>query len=489
MPPANPWRAPLTDLGQHALLDHWEQLPTASQERLAAQLAALDWSLLARLRARLEPTNSAANENWADVAARAKPPHAATAHKATPQNPDPRSSAWEAGADALARGEVGAILVAGGQASRLKCAGPKGMFPIGPVSRATLYQILAEQLVAVRQRFGGAVPLYVMTSDATHEPTRAFFRAHANFGLPSHDVSFFCQGTLPAWHSTTGNLLLEAPDRLALSPDGHGGLLPALVRSGLLDDMAARGLQQLFYFQVDNPLVRVCDPDMIGHHRLQRADLTTKVVQKLSTTEKMGVVVELDGRTQLLEYTHLNDLAPEIRDRRTADGRPVFWAGSIAVHVFDRAFLSRVARACDDLPFHAAHKPLPSFDPERPAAIAAVPAVKFERFIFDIFPRAERVLVVETNRADEFAPLKNDDSAGYDCPRTVQTQMIALHTQWLTQAGVAVEPGVPVEIGPLWAWESRDLARKDLPARVSAPRYFTAASVAHDERSRLRERA
>src|SRR5262249_20072152 len=153
-------------------------------------------------------------------------------------------------------GEVAVLVVAGGQGSRLGFDHAKGMFPIGPVSHKSLFQIHAEKVLALSRRHGRPIPLLVMTSPATDAEPRAFFEQHRHFGLPGDQMSFFEQGTMPALDLATGKLLLEAPGRLFTSPNGHGGTLLALADSGLLDRLRARGIRQVFYFQVDNPLVK-----------------------------------------------------------------------------------------------------------------------------------------------------------------------------------------------------------------------------------------
>ena len=186
------------------------------------------------------------------------------------------------GADALAAGEVAVILVAGGSGTALGFEGPKGTFPIGPVSSASLFQIHAEKIVALGKRFGRAIPLYVMTSPENHETTIAFFEQHDRFGLER--LRFFTQGQMPAFDRTTGKILLAARDHIALAPDGHGGTITALAarpegrQPSCIDEMRELGVKTLFYFQVDNPLVRVADPAFLGLHLEAGADISFKVV-------------------------------------------------------------------------------------------------------------------------------------------------------------------------------------------------------------------
>src|SRR6185369_5136325 len=212
------------------------------------------------------------------------------------------------GDEALAAGQLGVILVAGGQGTRLGFEHPKGMYPIGPVSQATLFQILLEKIVARGLQHGVRIPLYLMTSPATHAETVAFLRSKDYFGLAAEDVAIFCQGTMPAVHAETGQILLADKANLFLSPDGHGGMLAALATSGSLEDLRRRKIAQLFYLQVDNPLVSMCDPEFIGYHLLSGAEISTQVVRKRTSRDKLGNVVVVDGQMRIIEYSDLNHL-------------------------------------------------------------------------------------------------------------------------------------------------------------------------------------
>src|SRR5262249_28410287 len=158
-----------------------------------------------------------------------------------------------------------------------------------PVTHKPLFHFHAEKVLATSRRYGKPVPFLVMTSHATDGETKEFFEAQRYFGLPREEVIFFCQGTMPALELATGRLLMESPGRLFLSPDGHGGTLTALATSGTLARLKERGIQQVFYFQVDNPLVAIADPVFLGHHLHHRAEVSSKVLEKRSAKEKVGV--------------------------------------------------------------------------------------------------------------------------------------------------------------------------------------------------------
>jgi UDP-N-acetylglucosamine/UDP-N-acetylgalactosamine diphosphorylase len=429
--------------GQEHVLTGWDSLDDSARAGLAGQLQSLDWDGFATLRGLVRDRHAAADTPAApcDLGQAATPP---CLRLRDPSNAIPPAAATDRGAAALASGRVGGILVAGGQGSRLGFAGPKGMFPIGPVSQASLFEFLLGNLVAVRHRFGAAVPLAIMTSSATDAPTRRFLADHAFFGLDPDEVLFFSQHDMPALDDTSGDLLLEAPGRLALAPDGHGGMLLALAEAGGLEWFARQGVEHVVSFQVDNPLAMPLDREFLGYHLLTAADFTPQVVRKIDPAERVGVVVEVDGACRIVEYS---DLPPRFAGERLPDGRLRFHAGSIAVHAFARSFLERCAARPDALPLHVAHKAVPFIDAAGNRVAPTTPnAIKFERFIFDLMPLATTVTLVEIDAAEGFAPLKNAAGAAGDTAAHVQAALVARARRLLARAGIDAPADVPVEL-------------------------------------------
>lgn len=420
--------------GQEHVLADWAALGPADRAALVAQLASIDLAELDALYRRKDEPHAALppRDRIAPVPLR---PAAAS--------PDEVAR----GEAALRAGAVAALVVAGGQGTRLGSDKPKGMFPVGPVSGATLFRVHAEKVLALTRRYGRPVPLLVMTSPATHADTEAYFRAERFFGLAEADVMFFQQGTMPAVERATGRLLLERPGKLFESPNGHGGTLTALAETGLLADLRARGVEHVFYFQVDNPLVKVCDPGFVGRHVAGGAEASSKVVVKEQPGEKVGILAAVDGRCSIIEYS---DLPADMAAEREADGRLRFRAGSPAIHLFSVPFLGRVTARGTGLAYHLARKTVPT-------AGGPTDALKFELFVFDALPMADRWLTVETPRAEEFAPLKN--ATGPDSPAAVRAAMSALHAGWLAAAGVPTH-GHPVEVSPLLALDAAELRAK-----------------------------
>jgi UDP-N-acetylglucosamine/UDP-N-acetylgalactosamine diphosphorylase len=463
--------ARLAPIGQEHLLAFWDKLAAAEQEQLARQIEGIDPELFRQLQSEHQQQSEGGDEKsrWAALAAQAKPPPALRLDGSGASFT--ANQARTKGAELLRASQVGMILVAGGLGTRLGFDQPKGMFSLGPLSGRTLFQIILEQLQAVGRRYRVRIPLYVMTSPATDEVTRQFLREHRWFGLPEDDVRIFCQATMWAVDDRFQRILLESPGSLFVGPDGHGGMLAALAKSGCLADAQQRGLKYLFYGQIDNPLLQVCDELLLGSHALAGSETTTQVVHKRHPLERVGNVVSIDGRVQMIEYS---DLPDESARQTNADGSLKLWAGSLGVHVFDVEFLARAAGRNDALPFHAAKKKVRCLDasgspvePDQPNAI------RFERFIFDLLPLARRALVVEADPAEAFAPVKNSDEEQTDNPRLAREAMIALHRRWLREAGANIADSVPVEINPLWASAIEEM-RKQLPPGtvIRQPTYF-----------------
>ncbi len=449
---------------QEDVLRFWDELNSDGRAQLADQLTQLDLGQLATLLA-----GNDTKQDFAAMADRAMSPPSVRA--------DGTGAAWtladaiKQGEAALAAGEVGAILVAGGQGTRLGFDQPKGMFPIGPVSNRTLFQFFADRLIAIGERYSVQIPWYIMTSDATDAETREYFDSNNYLRLDPTQIRIFKQGVMPAVDTATGKLLLASKDSLALSPDGHGGTVAALDRNGCLDDAEKRGVQYLAYFQVDNPLANLCDPVLIGHHVMAASEMTTQVVRKRYPTEKVGNVALVDGRMQIIEYS---DLPESAAHAKTADGQLKLWAGNIAVHVINVDFLRTMSRSAEALPFHRAAKKVPFVDHAGKQIEPTDPnATKFERFIFDLLPLAENAFVVESLPSEAFAPVKNAEGAPTDTASLARSAVSDLHKRWLIEAGATVADGVSVEINPRFAMSTNELKKK-IPGdlKVESDRYF-----------------
>ncbi len=442
--------------GQGQVFAFFDALAGDAQRALLEQAAEIDLDEVARLNRTLIAPGAAAGVDLTGLAPapyEPLPEHGGDAHR--------WGAAKAAGEAALRNGRVAAFTVAGGQGTRLGYDGPKGTFRVTPVHQKPLFQVFAEKILAAGHRYGRPLHWFIMTSHANHAATEAFFTEHRCFGLDPARVHFFRQGRMPAV-GFDGKILLEAKDALALAPDGHGGSLRALERSGALDLMQRERIDIISYFQVDNPLVRCIDPAFFGWHILAGSEMTSKMVPKAYAEEKVGHFCMQAGRLVVVEYS---DLPLAVQRETDAAGRLRYPAGSIAIHVLDREFVRRMAVGGEGaaLPFHRADKKILTLDAAgRPLLSEKANGVKFEMFVFDALPFARHPLVVETRRADDFSPVKN--ATGLDSPQTCRDDQLRQFARWLHAQGATLEtdatglPRAPLEVSPLFGYDEDSFA-------------------------------
>lgn len=472
-------RKRLEAVGQGHLLNFYDELDAESRRSLLAQIASIDMeSLPGLIRAYVHQKPEFALPE--SVAPAQYYPLAETKTGRTWDREHFRAK----GQSLIRVGKVAAFVVAGGQGSRLGYEGPKGCFPAGAVTGKPLFAIFAEALLGARDRYGVDIPWYIMTSPLNHAQTVSYFEANGHFGLKPANVMFFQQGVMPTLDIKSGKVLMAGKGEVATNPDGHGGSLRALWQSSAIEDMKRRGVEIISYFQVDNPIVNVVDPVFIGLHATapdSSAQMSSKMVSKRDAAEKVGVFCchgagRHVGRVEVIEYS---DLPVELAEQRMHDGSLRFCAGSIAVHVLGVKFVEELNRNTAGtgfaLPFHRAEKKVACIDPETGSAVtpSANNAVKLEAFVFDALPLCEKSIVLETDRVEEFAPIKN--ASGVDSAESsarIQTQRAA---RWLESLGVELPrdgsgaPDCTLEISPRTATNADELASTaagQLPKRV-----------------------
>ena len=353
----------------------------------------------------------------------------------------------------LRHGKVAAFLVAGGQGSRLGFEGPKGCYPISPIKNKTIFQLHAEKLLSLQHYYNQIFPLYIMTSEANHEQTKAFFKENDFFGLT--EVHFFKQGLMPAVDKD-GKLILEERHKLFMNPNGHGGSIKALHDSGALSDMKKKGIQTIFYFQVDNILINMLDPRFIGYHMMYEAQMSSKVLKKAYPEEKVGVIGLIDGKTGVIEYSVLPEHLKYAKDE---NGDLKFNAGSIAIHMMNVDFLEGLNENRSPLPYYKAFKAIPNVNEYGEKVVPDEPnAYKFEMLVFDALQKTNSSVTLEVKREDEFAPVKNKD--GKDSPKTARELMSDYYKDWLRYAAIPVSQDSVVEISPLFAVNREEFRQK-----------------------------
>nr|UEK51434.1 MMY-like protein 1 [Parasacculina yatsui] len=445
-------RSKLKEIGQSHLLDFWHKLSEEQQRLLFDDIESCDLADACHQFRRTMTESGEKVQGPLDERLKPVPPEVLGG---SCRSTDEQLRKYEQiGMEAVSRGEVAVLLLAGGQGTRLGVSYPKGMYDVGLPSHKTLFQLQAERLVKLQQlastacgRLGNVV-WYIMTSESTKEPTIQFFERHNYFGLNRENLVFFEQGTMPCF-TFDGRVILETPSRLARAPDGNGGLYRALKRCRIVDDMKSRGVRYVHAYCVDNILVRMADPVFMGYCISRQADCGAKVVEKTVPTEAVGVVCQVDGKYQVVEYS---EITLETAQKRNADNRLTFSAGNICNHFFSTDFLHDVVSEKEAvLCHHIAKKKIPYTDesgqtvkPEKPNGI------KMEKFVFDVFQFSQNFAVWEVERDVEFSPLKNADGADKDTPNTCRWALCALHQRQVIRAGGALvdQQGQPLPLVP-----------------------------------------
>lgn len=462
----------LAAISQDHLLRFFPQLNAEEQSRLLAQIASLDLESLPALIKGYVLNKPHFSLPPGLEPAPYYPFDPRRAGQGTARSYD-RAAMWNAGEALIRAGKVAAFVVAGGQGSRLGYEGPKGCYAAGGVTGKSLFQFFAENLLGAKDRYSVDVPWYIMTSPLNHEATTSFFESNKYFGLNRASVKFFPQGVLPSLDIHSGKVLMSSKSEIATNPDGHGGSLKALMVSGAIHEMKSRGVTHISYFQVDNPSVRVLDPVFLGLHASNKessAEMSSKMVTKANAEEKVGVFCKARGKVEVIEYS---DLPMDLQRERLADNSLRFLAGSIAIHAIGVDFVERVSTDPKfQLPYHRAEKKIPCIDPGTGNAITPTSnnGVKLERFVFDALAFAKDSIVYETDRVEEFAPIKN--ATGADSPQSSRDLQTLRAARWLERAGVAIpknpdgSPDCVIELSPRTACFEEHVKHVKLPKAI-----------------------
>jgi len=429
-------REDLEKHGQEHLLDHWDSLSEEQQAKFFTELRELDLEEVCGFFARTAESMTSTTEKLDDHMQPLDENQCGAVVKSSDRELNHYANLSY---EEISKGNVGILLLAGGQGTRLGTSYPKGMYDVGLPSKKTLFQLQAERIISLQKLAeaktgkAGKIGWYIMTSASTVEPTSNFFSQHNYFGLDSEDVFIFQQGTLPCF-TFDGKIILGEKGALSRAPDGNGGLYRSLRNEGVLTDMKQRGIKYIQLYCVDNILVKVGDPLFLGYCLSKGAECANKVVRKGFPTEAVGITCKVDGHYQVVEYSEITQKSSE---KRNKDGSLVYGAANICIHYFTFDFLERIVTVNETaLHHHVAKKKIPFVNAEGNIVKPDKPnGIKMEKFVFDVFQFANNFVVWECQRDEEFAPLKNAEGASDFTPTYCRNALLALHQRWLRIAG------------------------------------------------------
>lgn len=448
--------------GQSHLFEHWASLSSNDQQRLMDNLSSVaGGSSPEKLINSCQQALALASANSSDGGS--IEPLPMTSYQSVIGNSTAKKEYNQIGLEAIVRGEVAVILMAGGQGTRLGSSKPKGCYDIGLPSGKSLFQIQAEKIIRLQTvaKAKKPIPWYIMTSQPTRSATEQFFKDNSYFGLKESQVIFFNQGTLPAFDLKGEKLLLSTPTELVQSPDGNGGLYRALKDNNILQDFKEKGVKHVYMYCVDNVLSKVADPVFIGFAIKHKFELATKAVRKRDAHESVGLIAAKNGKPCVIEYSEISKELAEAQDKQ---GMLKLRAANIVNHYYSVDLLNRdLHHWCESLPYHIAKKKIRVYDnttghyitPDTPNGI------KLEHFIFDVFPTValDRFGCLEVERSEEFSPLKNGPGSANDNPETSRAAFMNLGTSWLEEAGAKVEDGVLIEVSGKLSYAGENLTQ------------------------------
>ena len=320
------------------------------------------------------------------------------------------------GKKAIKEGKLAAVTMAGGQGTRLGHDGPKGTYDIGLDSHKSLFELLADNLKEEGKKYGVVIPWFIMTSKENNKATIDFFEKHKFFGYQKDkNIFFFVQGELPMI-DTEGKILIGEDGLVKQAADGHGGIYESLVKNGMTEKMRHMGIEWVFIGGVDNCLVKMVDPVLMGIAIDKKVTVACKSVVKVNPHEKVGVFCRRNGKPNVIEYSEITEEMAEARDE---NGELLYGESHILCNLFSVDAIERMG--ANPLPYHVAFKKATYIDKDGNLVVPDSPnAYKFEAFLFDAFGSVDDMAVLRVKREEEFAPVKNADSAGVDCPRTAR---------------------------------------------------------------------
>ena len=389
----------LSKYSQTHILKYYNSLSDAERKSLLSQIELLDFSLLKNVEDKAEENKRGKFE-----------PLDAVGISEIRQRKD---EFMTAGINAIKNEKVGAVLLAGGQGTRLGYDKPKGMFNIGVNKELYIFQCLINNILSVVKKAGAWIPLYIMTSEKNDEDTRNFMREKKNFGYNSDYITYFIQDMAPSV-GFDGKILMESKNRIAMSPNGNGGWFSSIVRAGLLNEIKKNQIEWLNVFAVDNVLQQIADPLFVGAVLCSGSQSGGKVVKKASPDERVGVLCLENGKPAIVEYYEMTD---EMRNRLNADGQLAYNYGVILNYLFNVEKLEAIVN--DKLPVHVVKKIIPYINENGEQINPSEPnGYKFETLVLDMVSMQDSCLSYEVARENEFAPVKN--SEGVDSVETAR---------------------------------------------------------------------
>lgn len=461
------------EAGQGHLFENWDDLAQEEQRKLILDLSSVNYQLVKRLLHQLRQGQSPE----IDLGMLAVPEVERLPEAAGANTGNGAGDSLNNARNALGEGKVALFLLAGG-AGLDSTSEPTGMLPVGPISGKSLFQLQAEKIRALNRLYKTSLSFHIVIHPEYLEKTSEFFKEQNHFGLNPSDVHFVPQPLLPLI-DRRGRFMRGREGKLALSPSGHGGVLNQYLDSEEIEKFRDDGVEYLFFFQVDNPLVPVADPAFLEHHINGGYEVSSKCIDRLEDEDGLGVFCRIGDTVGVIKYA---DLPEEERNGQVEDGNPRFPIGDMAAHIFNLDFIARIHSEKLQLSFHKTEKTVEFIDRRGELIRPTDPnCFEFNCCIYDALWSAEKSSIVYADRQAEFSPIKH--MGGESSSLSAQRDLSQLYSGWLQRCGVeftgkAGEVAPTVEISPLYALNEAELkSRSDLPGEITDDILLTGAKT------------
>lgn len=395
----------LKKYGQEHLLNHYERIDDVHKNELLNQIEMIDFELINSLYNHTKKQEKNENDKITPIEYMDK-------YKLK----DKYKYYDNIGKKAIKEGKLAAVTMAGGQGTRLGHNGPKGTFDIGLESHKSLFELLCDNLKEEGKKYEVTIPWFIMTSKENNKATIEFFEKNKFFGYQKDkNIFFFNQGELPMI-DTEGKILIGEDGLIKQAADGHGGIYESLVKSRMTQKMKQMGIEWVFIGGVDNCLVKMVDPVLMGIAIDKAVTVACKSAVKANPHEKVGVFCKRNGKPNVIEYSEITEEMAEARDE---NGELLYGESHLLCNLFSVEAVERMG--ANPLPYHVAYKKATYMDKDGNLVVPDSPnAYKFEAFLFDAFGEVDDMAILRVKREEEFAPVKNADKAGVDCPKTAR---------------------------------------------------------------------
>ena len=393
----------LNKYNQQHLLNGYEVLPEKKQRQLLNEIQTIDFELIDSLYKKTKKELDLSND-------KIEPIEYVDKFKLNGYYKDLETT----GKKAISAGKLAAVTMAGGQGTRLGHDGPKGTFDIGLDSHKSLFELLSDYLKEESKKYGVVIPWFIMTSKENNDATVEYFAKHKFFGYEKDkNIFFFVQGELPMV-DTEGKILIGEDGMVKQAANGHGGIFEALVKNNMTKKMKELGIEWVFIGGVDNCLVKMVDPVLMGIAIEKKVTAAGKSIVKANPGEKVGVFCKKNGKPYVIEYS---EISTEMAEKTDENGELVFGESHILCNLFSIESIERMGQK--PLPYHSAFKKATYIDKEGNKVVPTGPnAYKFEAFLFDAFGELDDMAILRVKREEEFAPVKN--ATGVDSPETAR---------------------------------------------------------------------